>query len=117
MPPRPFSPPVTSVQRNATAYSIAASASVSNEKYTPRRRRIRNPNAVATAATIRTPAIVGPKNESCIQLRSSIGREAEPGAVAEGHETGMSDQNVQRHAGQCEGDDFSRGGHGEAERE
>ena len=69
MPPRPFSPPVTSVQRNDTAYSIAESASVSSEKYTPRRLRIRNPNAAATAATITTPAIVGPKNESCIKLR------------------------------------------------
>ncbi len=69
MPPRPFSPPVTSVQRNDTAYSIAESASVSSEKYTPRRLRIRKPNAAAITATIRTPAMVGPKNESCIRLR------------------------------------------------
>ena len=32
MPPRPFSPPVTSVQRKATTYSMAESASVSSEK-------------------------------------------------------------------------------------
>jgi hypothetical protein len=32
MPPRPFSPPVTAVQRKATAYNMAAAASVSSEK-------------------------------------------------------------------------------------
>jgi len=69
MPPSPFSPPVTAVQRNETEYSIAASASVSSEKYTPRRRRMRNPKANAMTATISTPPIAGPKNESCIRLR------------------------------------------------
>ncbi len=32
MPPRPFSPPVTAVQRKATTYIMAASAIVSSEK-------------------------------------------------------------------------------------
>jgi len=60
---------VTSVQRNDTLYSIAASAKVSSEKYTPRRRRIKKPKAAATTAVTATPSSVGPKNESGIRLR------------------------------------------------
>ena len=52
-----------------------------------------------------------------LQQRGRVGREPKPGAVAKGHEAGMSDQNVQRHAGQRVSDDFGRRGHGEAERE
>src|SRR5262245_35374861 len=63
MPPRPFSPPVTSVQRKATEYSIADSASVSKEKYTPRRRRIRKPNTAASAITTSNPVASGKTNE------------------------------------------------------
>ena len=39
----PFSPPVTSVQRNAISQAICEKASVSSEKYRPLRRRMIRP--------------------------------------------------------------------------
>jgi hypothetical protein len=39
-PCRPFSPPVTSVHLNAISKAICENASVSSEKYRPRRRRM-----------------------------------------------------------------------------
>ena len=48
--PKPFSPPVKLVQRNAIAYVSAEKASVSKEKYTPLRRKIKAPMMVAKTA-------------------------------------------------------------------
>ena len=59
MPPSPSSPPVTAVQRKAMAYIIAASASVSSEKYTPLRLRISAPNSAETTATSTTAPSTG----------------------------------------------------------
>ncbi len=46
-----------------------------------------------------------------------IGRKPKPGAMAERHQSGMTDQDIERHAGQCENHDLGRGGHGEAHRQ
>ena len=57
------------------------------------------------------------RHQIALDQRRRIGGEAEPGAMAERDQAGMPDQDVQRHAGQREGDDLGGRGHGEAERE
>ncbi|MDR8804671.1 hypothetical protein FEP89_05428 [Burkholderia multivorans] len=50
---RPFSPPVTSVHLNAISNAICEQASVSSEKYSPRRRNTIAPiSAASTVVTI-----------------------------------------------------------------
>ena len=58
-PRSPDSPPVNEVQRKATVKPSAVNASVSSEKYTPRRRRTRNPTATPSSAVSATAATSG----------------------------------------------------------
>ena len=99
-PCRPFSPPVTSVHLKAISKAICENASVSSEKYRPRRRRMISAIAAASSSENTTA------NDQRLDLvadraahgdRRGIGGAAEEHRRAERHQAGVADQQV--HAG------------------
>ena len=73
-PCRPFSPPVTSVHLKAISKAICENASVSNEKYRPRRRRMISAIAVASTSensTAKTSASISLPRKPRIEIATA----------------------------------------------